>query len=335
LFNSGIAGIDNADALLLIGTNPRWEAPVINARIRKRWMAGRFPIAAIGPKVDLTYRHQYLGDDPAALNSIAAGSHAFAQVLKDAKKPMLIVGQGALARADGTAILGLARKIAESTGMVIEGWNGFNVLHTAAARVGGLDLGFLPGQGGRDTAGIVAGAEKGEIAVVYLLGADEIDMAKLGRAFVIYQGHNGDAGANRADVILPGAAYTEKDATYVNTEGRVQRTQMAAFPPGEAREDWKIVRALSDALGCGLPYDTVAEVRARLASVNPVFASVGHLTAAAWGPFGADGALSSEPLRSPVANYYMTDSISRASKTMAACTATFVGGGQRRTGTHG
>ena len=335
LFNSGIAGIENADALLLVGTNPRWEAPVINARIRKRWLKGGFPIAAVGPKVDLGYRHQHLGADAATLRAIADGSHPFAQTLKDAKHPMVIVGQGALSRDDGAAVLALARKVAEASGAVIEGWNGFNVLHTVAARVGGLDLGLLPGPGGRDVAGIVAGAKAGEIGVVYLLGADEIDTAALGNAFVIYQGHHGDAGAHRADVILPGAAYTEKNATYVNTEGRVQRTELATFPPGEAREDWKILRALSETLGAALKYDSLAEVRARLAAVNPVFAKVDEVVPAAWGPFGAEGPLGSAPFISPVGNYYMTDAISRASKTMAECTAAFVSGAQQRTGTHG
>ena len=142
--------------------------------------------------------------------------------------------------------------------LVRDGWNGFNVLHTAAARVGGLDLGFLPGEGGKSTVGILAGAGRGEIEVVYLLGADEIDMAGLGKAFVIYQGHHGDAGAHRADVILPGAAYTEKNGTYVNTEGRVQLGRLAAFPPGDAREDWTIIRALSGLIGEALPYDNLA-----------------------------------------------------------------------------
>jgi NADH-quinone oxidoreductase subunit G len=334
LFNTTIAGIDTADALLLIGSNPRWEAPVINARIRKRWLRGKFPIAAVGPKLDLGYRHQTLGD-LAVLNAIADGSHPFAQTLKDAKHPMLILGQGALNRADSPAILALARQIAEATGMVIEGWNGFNVLHTAAARVGGLDLGFLPGSGGRATAGILTGAKAGDIEAVYLLGADEIDTDALGKAFVIYQGHNGDAGAHRADVILPGAAYTEKSGTYINTEGRVQQTQLAVFPPGDAREDWKILRALSEVLGQPLKYDSLEELRERLGEVNDVFDTEDQVTSGGWGAFGAAGPLSSEPLRYAIANYYMTDPISRASKTMAECTVAFVSGGQRRTGTHG
>ena len=247
---------------------------------------------------------------------------------------MLVIGQGALARLDGDILLGLARKIAETCGLVKDGWNGFNVLHTAAARVGGLDLGFLPGSGGRDVEAILSGAEKGEIGLVYLLGADEIDTQRLGQAFVVYQGSHGDAGAHRADVILPGAAYTEKDATFVNTEGRVQQTRLAVFPPGEAKEDWKILRALAEQAGVDLGYNDLEGVRARLVAVNPVFAAEGP-AAAAWGAFGAEGQPSSDPLESPIDNYYMTDPISRASQTMAECTATFVGCAHKRTGTNG
>ena len=335
LFNSTIAGIEEADALLLIGTNPRKEAPVLNARIRKRWLRGGFSVASVGPEADLTYRHSNLGADPKVLTAIVEGNHPFAEVLRKAKRPALILGQGALAREDGAAILALARRIAESCGMVSAEWNGFNVLHTAAARVGGLDLGFLPAPGGLDVAGIVAGAGSGAVAVVYLLGADEIPVDRLGKAFVIYQGHHGDAGAHRADVVLPGAAYTEKNATYVNTEGRVQRTRLAVFPPGEAKEDWKILRALSAAVGHTLAYDDVEALRRRMAEIAPTFAASGVAGAGAWGEFGAAGPLGGAPLSSPIANYYQTDPISRASPTMAQCTALFAGGRGERTGTHG
>jgi len=335
IFNSGIAGIEEADALLLIGTNPRLEAPVLNARIRKRYLKGGFKIGSVGPAANLTYKHAHLGDEASVLEAIASGKHEFAKVLKDAKHPMLIIGQGAVARADGDVILGLARKIAEATGMVTDGWNGFNMLHQASARVGGLDLGFVPGKGGRDVAGILDGAEKGEIEVVYLLGADEIDTQRLGKAFVIYQGHHGDAGAHRADVVLPGAAYTEKDATYVNTEGRVQVTRLAVFPPGEAKEDWKILRALAEVCGQAPGYDTLEQVRARLVAVNPVFGRVDELVPAAWEAFGAEGAVSGDRFVATIANYYMTDPISRASTTMAECTAAFVNTAAERTGTHG
>ncbi|HWK47850.1 MAG TPA: NADH-quinone oxidoreductase subunit NuoG [Stellaceae bacterium] len=341
LFNTTIAGIEEADVCLLIGTNPRWEAPLINARLRKRFLRGGFKVANIGPRLDLTFPVTELGAGPEVLSDLAEGNHTWAALLKDAKHPMLIVGQGALARPDGAAILGQARSLAEAAGLVREGWNGFNVLHTAAARVGGLYLGLVPGAGGRDVAGILEGAESGAIEVVYLLGADEIDTARLGKAFVIYQGHHGDAGAARADVVLPGAAYSEKPGTYVNTEGRVQLGRMAVYPPGDAREDWKILRALSDMVGHKLPYDSLAQLRQRLIELNPLFAHVDDVVPADWAPFGGADAPSAEPFAPPIRNYYMTDPISRSSPTMAACTESYFTtiaaqhAASPKTGTHG
>jgi len=338
IFNTTIAGIEDADALLIIGSNPRIEAPVLNARIRKRYLAGGFPVGVIGPDVDLTYKVEHLGDDATMLDAIASGKHAFAKILKKAKKPMLIVGAGALMRADGAAILAAAKAIADKTGMVVEGWNGFNVLQTAASRVGGLDIGFSPKDGGLDTAGILDACGDGKVEVLYLLAADGMEAAKLSDTFIIYQGHHGDSGAHLADVILPGAAYTEKNATYVNTEGRVQRGQLAVFPRGEAKEDWAIIRALSAVLGKTLKYDTLSQVRARMAEINPVFASVDEVQSAEWTEFGIKGDIQSKPLSSHIRNYYMTDPISRASETMAACTAEILGvpGDEtERTGTNG
>jgi NADH-quinone oxidoreductase subunit G len=335
LFNTTIAGIEKADAILLIGTNPRWEAAMVNARIRKRYLMGGLKVGVIGQQIELTYPTTYLGAGPQTLQDVLEGKHAFSDVLKNAKRPMLILGAGALRRADGPAIHALARQLAESFNLIQDDWNGFNVLHTAAARVGGLEMGFLPGQGGKGTADILAGASAGQIEVVYLLGADEIDTAKLGKAFVIYQGHHGDRGAHRADVILPGAAYTEKNGLYVNTEGRVQMARMAAFPLGEAREDWKIIRALGEQLGVKLPYDSLSQVRKRLAETSPVFRSIEALVAAEWGPFGRAGTVENAHFEPVIENYYMTDPISRASATMAKCTETFVLAARERTGTHG
>ncbi|MEP0337505.1 MAG: NADH-quinone oxidoreductase subunit NuoG [Alphaproteobacteria bacterium] len=334
IFNSTIAGIEDADALLIVGANPRWEAPVLNARIRKRYLMGKFPIAAIGPAIDLSYPVDWLGEDADILAQIAAGSHPFAEILKTAERPMIIVGSGAVARPDGAAVLGLARQAADAAGAVTADWNGFNVLQHAASRVGGLDLGFVPGEGGMDTGRILDGAATGAVKVIYLLGADEIDTKDLDKPFVIYQGHHGDAGAHVADVILPGAAYTEKDATYVNLEGRVQRGQLAVYPPGDAREDWKIIRALSDALNATLPYTTLADVRRGLVKANPVFQGIDDIQAAPWGEFGTTGEVSGA-FTYPIANFYMTDPISRASATMAECTDEILGGGEGKTGTDG
>jgi NADH-quinone oxidoreductase subunit G len=336
LFNTSIAGVEAADAILLVGANPRWDAPVLNARIRKTWLASALKVANIGPAVDLTYPVEQLGTDISVLSGIADGSHAFAQVLKDAKRPMIVLGSGALTRGDGAAILRLAAKIAGDTGMIGPagtpaegGWNGFNILHTAASRVAALDLGFLPGEGGRDVAGIVDGAQKGEIDFIYLLGADEFDVAHLGRAFVVYQGSHGDAGAHHADVILPGAAYTEKDGLYVNFEGRVQSAERAAFPPGEAKEDWAILRALSDVLNQKLPYDDRAGLRAAILREAPQFKTVGiapvhaDTAAATWDAVGTAGPLDIAPLTAGISDYYLTNPIARASETMAKCSQEF------------
>jgi NADH-quinone oxidoreductase subunit G len=221
--------------------------------------------------------------------------------------------------------------------MVREDWNGFNVLHRAAARVGGLDLGFVPVEGGRDVARILDGCRTGDIEVLYLLGADELDLIDIGSAFVVYQGHHGDRGAARADVVLPGAAYTEKDGTYVNTEGRAQLGHRAVFPPGEAREDWAILRALSGALGEPLPYDSLNELRRQMRVAHPTLGEIDAAAKAEWGMFGLLGPIAATPFAYPIADFYQTDPISRASPTMAECSELFVtGAGQgRRTGTHG
>jgi NADH-quinone oxidoreductase subunit G len=335
LFSTGIAGIDQADALLIIGSDPRREAAIINARIRKRFLTGKLRIGLVGPPADLTYKYEHLGAGPDVLAAIAEGRHPFAETLRGAKRPMLILGMGALRRADGAAILHLARRVAETCNMIQPDWNGFNLLHLAGGRVGGLEVGFVPGQSGRDVAGIIDGIAGNDIDVVYLLGADEIHGRHFGKAFVIYQGHHGDAGAHRADVILPGAAYTEKDATYVNTEGRVQQARAAVAPPGEAREDWAIVRALSEQLGKTLPYNNLAQLRRRLFELNPRFQRLDAAQPGEWAEFGRAGPVSPEPFAPAIDNFYMTDPISRASETMARCTEAFVHGARRKTGTHG
>lgn len=337
IFNSTIAGIEQADALLIVGANPRLEAAVLNARIRKRFIMGNFPIGVIGEAADLRYDYEHLGTGPADLKAIMDKKSKFGKILKAANRPMIIVGQGALAREDGAAVQVLTREIAETYGMIDKstGWNGYNVLHTAASRVGGLDIGFVPGEGGLSTNGIIAAAGKGDVEVLYLLGADEIDMNALGKAFVIYQGHHGDAGAHRADVILPGAAYTEKNATWVNTEGRVQLGRLAAFPPGDAREDWTIIRALSDVLGKTIALDDLRAVRGKLVEANANFMNIDTAVDAPWENFGTAGDVSNTPFQSPVTNFYMTDPISRASETMAKCTETFLGAQEMKTGTDG
>ena len=336
LFNSTIAGIESADLVLLVGTNPRIEAPLVNARIRKRWRQGGLTVARIGMPEVLTYPVVELGGGGQTLAEIADGSHEQAKLLENAERAMIIVGQAALSRSDGGAVLRLAREAAERYGMITEGWNGFNVLHTAASRVGGLDLGLVPGRGGKDVAGILAGVAKGEIDTVFLIGADELDMSKLEGAFVVYQGTHGDRGAHAASVILPGAAYSEKHGTHVNTEGRPQRARLAVFPPGEAKEDWRILRALSEAIGKTLPLNSLEAVRARMAEIAPHLAAIDVVEAAEWGEFGKAGSPLKSPFPAAIDNFYLTDPISRASLVMQECSGLFAGGkAEGATGTDG
>ena len=315
-FNTTIAGIDDADALLIIGSDVRREAPVLNARIRKRWTQGKFPVAYVGPRgLDLTYPAQHLGDGPQAMN-------AFAETLKVAQKPMIILGRGALQRPDGAAVLAAAWKLAAEVGALAPDWHGFNLLHLFGGQVGALELGFVPGQGGKDLAAMLAGG----VDALWLLNADGFDPSRIAPGtFVIYQGHHGDAMAGRADVILPGAAYTEKDATWVNTEGRAQRGRLAIFPPGEAKEDWRIIRAFSEGVGKALPYDDTAAIRAALVDASPVFGRVGEVQAGGCadmaGPAG--GAVDGAAFVLPLPVYHQADVISRASDVMAQCAATY------------
>src|SRR5690606_17659588 len=264
LFNSTIEGIEDADALLIIGANPRIEAAVLNARILKRQRMGHFPIALIGEQAELRYDYEYLGAGAESLAALASGKNAFREVLSKAERPLIIIGQGALIGENGREVLATAAKLAQDVGAINEDWNGFSVLHTAASRVGALDLGFVPGGGGKSAGGML-----GNLDVVFLLGADELDMSKKASSFVVYIGTHGDAGAHAADVILPAATYTEKSGTWLNTEGRVQMGNRAAFAPGEAKEDWAILRALSDSLGKRLPFDSLAQLRARLYADYP------------------------------------------------------------------
>lgn len=310
LFNSGIAGIESADSILLIGTNPRSEAAMINARIRKKWRRDGIPVGVIGEQAELTYPYEYLGDGSQGLET------AVKKFVKSAggAKPMVIVGMGAFQNGDGLAIHQFLNKAAKGFGWVTDTWNGFNVLHNAASRVGALDIGFVSENG----------FDLKKKKLVYLLGADDLPMSQIDKkAFVVYQGHHGDAGAHRADVILPGAAYTEKNGLYVNTEGRVQNARRAVHPPGEAREDWKILRALSGYCAKPLPYDSQHDLRMRIVDEWEFLGDLDVLPKAEWKAFGEKGKLSAKAFKSPIENFYMTNSISRASATMQECTEAF------------
>lgn len=317
LFNSGLQGIENADAVLLIGVNPRVEAPLLNARLRKAWLKGGLEVGVIGEQVDLTYGYAYLG---AGSKTLAKPPKSAMDFLTKAERPAIVVGAGALRGETGPAALNAIGALAKKVGVITEGWNGFNVLHSAAARVGGLDMGFVPGDGGLAVGDML---KPGALDVLFLLGADEVDPTG-SDAFRVYLGSHGDRGAHGADVILPGAAYTEKSGLYVNTEGRVQMAERVVFPKGDAKEDWAVIRALSGYVGQTLPYDTLEQLRARLMADHPTFGRIDYLAApAAFDPstLGAKGDLGDVAYVSVVADPYLSNPIARASATMAELSA--------------
>jgi NADH-quinone oxidoreductase subunit G len=319
LFNATIPGIEKADALLVIGSNPRREAAILNARIRKRWRMGHFPIALIGERVDLTYPYHYLGAGPDSLAELADGKGDYADILYKAERPLVLVGASIFTRNDGARVAALAARVAVEIGAVSDVWNGYSVLHYAASRVGALDIGFVPAEGGKTALQMASG----DVDVLFSLGADEIDVER--GPFVVYIGTHGDAGAHRADVILPGAAYPEKSGLYVNTEGRVQMAARASFPPGDAREDWAIMRALSDHLGARLQYDSLAQLRHALFGAHPHLQRIGEIAPGD----GADlrrlaqlpGAPDKTPFVSVIDDFYLTNPIARSSAVMAECSA--------------
>ncbi|CAN5518757.1 NADH-quinone oxidoreductase subunit NuoG [soil metagenome] len=318
IFNPTIAGIEQADALLIVGSNPRKEAAVLNARIRKRWRTGQMKIGVIGDKADLTYNYDYLGAGTDSLGELAAGKNAFAEALKGAKNPIVLVGSGVVARADGAAVLAMAAKLAMDVGAVKDGWNGFAVLQSTASKVGALDIGFAPGAGSLTLADMI---KAGGLDVLFSLGADDAPVAD--GTFVVYIGTHGDRGAHRADVILPAAAYTEKSGIYVNTEGRAQIANRAAFPPGDAREDWAILRALSDVLGHKLPWDSLTALRQAIFKAVPHLMRLDQIEAGDIASIKAlaakGGSVDKASLTTPIADFYLTNPIARASAVMADC----------------
>ncbi|HRO32332.1 MAG TPA: NADH-quinone oxidoreductase subunit NuoG [Brevundimonas sp.] len=317
LMNSGIAGIEAADAVLLVGVDPRREAPLVNTRLRKSWLAGKAEIGVIGQQADLTYDYNWLGAGAKTLSKLPK---AVVDALTKAERPAIVVGAGALGGANGAAVLNAVGALAKKVGVVMDGWNGFNILHHAAARVGGLDMGFVPAEGGLDVAAML---KPKALDVLFLLGADEVE-ATASNAFRVYLGSHGDRGAHGADVILPGAAYTEKPGLYVNTEGRVQMAERVVFPKGEAKEDWAVIRALSERVGHTLPYDTLDQLRAKLMADHPTFGRIDYVAPAATfdvGSLGAKGDLGEGDFVSPVADPYLSNPIARASATMAELSA--------------
>jgi len=325
IMNTTISGIEESDFILLVGTNPRLEAPLVNARIRKTWINSDMQVAVLGAPVDLSYDYEHLGDSFDTLANIASGNHTIAKAMTKSEKPMVILGSAVLQGADKAAVIDTVKNIAENLRTKSEDpdWKVFNMLQREANQVGALDLGYTPG---------VDDLKAGKPKVVFMLGADSgvVTREELGaNATVVYIGSHGDSGAQMADIILPAAAYTEKDAIYVNTEGRAQQGRQAVTPPGMARQDWKVIRALSEILGVPLPYDKLSEVRGRLHEMSPTFSHIGEAEEAGFFDVASNGERSSIPNNAAsltpallhLRDFYMTDAISRASLTMAKCVA--------------
>jgi NADH-quinone oxidoreductase subunit G len=328
IFNTTIAGIEESDCILLIGTNPRMEASLINVRIRKRFLRGDVHIGLLGPKAELTYDVENLGEDLSILKDILKNKHPFSKKWFKAKKPMLIIGQSTLYRRDSLAIQEVAQQLCKDANAFTEEWNGYNMLHVHGGQVGCLDVGFVPGEGGYNTREMIDQAKKGKLKAIYLLGVDSFGRSSLGNAFVIYQGHHGGKGAENADVILPGVTYMEKFALYVNTEGRVQMTQKAVQGPGLAKEDWKIIRALSEYLGVTLPYDTQEQIHLKLGTICLGFKHIGKVIKNPIESLPAQSyeSLSHTPVQPFITNFYMSDVMTQHSKNMANCIAAQNGG---------
>jgi NADH-quinone oxidoreductase subunit G len=318
LFNTTLAGINDADFCLLIGANPRQVAPTLNARIKGTTRRG-LKVARIGEVDNQTYPVIELGESPTILNEILAGKHELSKILAKSKKPMFIIGDAVLTRSDSVTIQETVYQICQKYNAIRSDWNGFNILHNHASMVGALDIGFYPTGQLKSTAGFLTAIEAGKIDVVYLYGADEIDPKKLGNTFVIYQGHHGDRSANRADLILPGAAYTEKNAIYVNLEGRAQKARSALFPPSEAREDYVIVKQIAEILSYDLGFNNLPELRALMSEAVNSFKDIDKVSRNDISFGEIDGEIADKPLKKIKFNFYMTDPISRSSKTMAKC----------------
>ncbi|WP_333606268.1 NADH-quinone oxidoreductase subunit NuoG [Novosphingobium sp.] len=313
-FNTSFAGIETADAILIVGSNVRWEAPLVNVRLRKAVKRGA-KVFLIGPEWETTFGGEFLGDDLSLIGNLPG--HVV-DALKGAARPAVIVGGAGLGRGGLEAALALASQF-NLVRDLEDGskWNGFNVLHMAASRMGGLMLGYARKGGIAD---LVAAKPK----VLLSLGADEVDYAKFAGSMIVYIGHHGDKGAHAADVILPASAYTEKAGTYVNTEGRVQWSDKAVFAPGDAREDWTILRALADAFGVSVGFDSLDELRDLMISEVPALGSEGLADYGSDLPLG--GGSASGPITYPVKDFYMTNPIARASATMQRCSAELLHG---------
>ena len=320
LFNSSIQEIDNADAILLIGTNPRWEACVLNARIRKAYINNDCKIGLIGKKLDLTYKYEHLSDSIEHINDLLNNNSPFSEVLKNSKKSLIIIGNSAINYCDGKEVLNVCSEIAKKYNVANNNFNGFNILQQDISKVGAVDIGFYNHNFAQNFDQNIKNHINKFNPVVFLLSADEINHSILEGAFIVYLGHHGDDLAQLADIVLPSPAYTEKSSTYMNMEGRVLQTTRCYHPPGVSKEEWKIFRALSNNFSQKLKFNNLSELRNEIANLFPVFKEINNLPSSSKLDFGSSTKIKNRVLEYNIKNFYMTDVISRASITMANCT---------------
>ena len=320
IFNSSIQEIDNSDAILLVGSNPRWEASVLNSRIRKAYINNDCKVGLIGPKTELTYNYKHLSENISFLNNILNEECEFSSILKNAKKPLIIIGSSAINYEDGKEVIKLCGEISSKYNISNDQFDGLNILQQNISRVGALDIGFYNEVFDKNYEKAVKDHVTKNKPVVFLLGLDEINFSILNEAFVVYIGHHGDEGANYADVILPSPAFPEKSSTFVNLEGRTLQTTKCFHPIGDAKEEWKIFRALSDHFKKNIKFNNLDELRRELISNFDFLKELNQIPNKEIIKFNSTEKIQSRNIKFNISNFYMTDSISRASTTMANCT---------------
>ena len=317
LFNSKLSGIDESDGCLLIGTNPRIEAALINSRIIRKSKENNYSIGLLGDKSELNYNYDYLGDDPSIIYDLINNNNPFCKKLSEMNKPLMIIGQGALKGDEGEDYLNLCIELANNYNFLKNDWNGFNVLHTAASRPGAMEIGFLPGERGKDLDQIIDGYKKGDISTLFLLGADEIEISEKTDCFVIYQGHHGDKGANIADLILPSPSFNEQNGLFINTEGRIQESVRATFPIGEAKEDWEIISLISKKMGLENIDNSFEDLRSSLFQSFPHLADIDMCLSGEKLPKKIERKdIKQHVFKNSLNNFWLSNSITRSSRLM-------------------
>ena len=317
LFNSKLSGIDVSDGCLLIGTNPRIEAALINSRIVRKSKEKNYSIGLLGNKSELNYNYDYLGDDPSIIYDLIDNKNPFCEKLSEMNKPIMIIGQGALKGDEGEDYLNLCIELANNYNFLKNDWNGFNVLHTAASRPGAMEIGFLPKERGKDLDQIIDGYKKGDISTLFLLGADEIEISEKTDCFVIYQGHHGDKGANIADLILPSPSFNEQNGLFINTEGRIQESIRATFPIGEAKEDWEIISLISKKMGLENIDNSFEDLRSSLFQSFPHLADIDMCLSGEKLPEKIERKdIKQHVFKNSLNNFWLSNSITRSSRLM-------------------